>query len=212
MDFNDLPPAKGKGRPLSHPLDVVQAADLVQARRLIPDLATWTQCFGLYAAVVLSQKPERLCELLAYKAIIAKASQKYKWPARLIYDQNFRMEAVGCSQSWARVEPGLYAQCFTGQAWTTENLCTTCQGMDHSSARCLYKSLKRPWSAAFGQQQTSRSPGSVSTIGACIKYNRFNGDCRFGAKCRYAHVCSACGGAHPTSRCKTGATQSLQGE
>ena len=42
VDFNDLPPAKGKGRPLSQPMEgqivVVQAADLVQSRRLIPDI------------------------------------------------------------------------------------------------------------------------------------------------------------------------------
>ena len=92
VDFNDLPSAKGKGRPLSQPMEgqvvVVQAADLVQSRRLIPDIATWIQCFGLYAAVVLRQKPDRLTELLAYQATIAKASQKYKWPSWLVYDQN----------------------------------------------------------------------------------------------------------------------------
>ena len=145
MDFNDLPPVKGKGRPLSQPMEghivVVQAA-LIQSMQLIPDIATWIQCFGLYAAVVLRQKPDRLTELLAYQAIIAKASQKYKWPSWLVYDRNFRMEAAGNSQSCTRAEPGLHAQCFTGHAHTTENWCTTCQGLNHSSARCSYRNQK----------------------------------------------------------------------
>ncbi len=93
IDFGELPPAKGKGRPLGQAFKgqvvVVQAADLVQTRRLIPDLATWTQCFGLFMAVVARKRPDKVPELMAYLGIIAKASQKYKWPAWIIYDQNF---------------------------------------------------------------------------------------------------------------------------
>ena len=33
---------------------VVQVADLLETKKLIPDLATWVQCFSLYAAVVVS--------------------------------------------------------------------------------------------------------------------------------------------------------------
>jgi hypothetical protein len=107
VDFNELPPAKGKGRPLSQPLDgqvvVVQAADLLQTRRIIPDLATWIQCFGIFTAVVIRKKPEKSADLLAYMSTISKASQKYKWPSWIIYDQNFRMEIPGkAAQEWAR--------------------------------------------------------------------------------------------------------------
>ena len=45
IDFAELPPAKGKGRPLPQSLEgqiiVVQAADLMHTRKIIPDLATW---------------------------------------------------------------------------------------------------------------------------------------------------------------------------
>ena len=45
IDFTELPPAKGKARNFPQSLEgqvlVVQAADLMQARKLIPDLATW---------------------------------------------------------------------------------------------------------------------------------------------------------------------------
>ena len=101
IDFCELPPAKGKGRSMAQAFDgqivVVQAADLMQSRRLIPDLATWMQCFGLFTTAVARRKPERVPDLMAYMSVIAKASQKYKWPSWIIYDQNFRLEIAGNS-------------------------------------------------------------------------------------------------------------------
>ncbi len=45
VEFMDLPPARGKAKPLSQELEgqilVVQAADLTQSRKVIPDLPTW---------------------------------------------------------------------------------------------------------------------------------------------------------------------------
>ena len=73
---------------------IVQAAELLQTQCLVPDLATWVQCFSVYAAVVISTFPERAQGLMAYMTDIAKASVKYKWPSWVIYDQNYRMEAV----------------------------------------------------------------------------------------------------------------------
>jgi hypothetical protein len=121
IDFAELPPAKGKNRLLPQSLEgqlvVVQAVDLTQGRRLIPDLAVWTQCFCLYVAALAPQDLDKLKELMAYQVTIAKASMKYKWPSWVVYDQNFRQEAAGNPlQSWAKVDPSLYAQCFTGQA------------------------------------------------------------------------------------------------
>ena len=73
-------PARGKSCPPSHSLEgqvlVVQAEDLLQARKLILDLATWLQCFALYAAVLAPTQPERVPELMAYQVTIAKASMK----------------------------------------------------------------------------------------------------------------------------------------
>ena len=52
IDFAELPPAKGKGRPMPQSLEgqiiVVQAADLLQTRKIIPDFATWVQCMLLF--------------------------------------------------------------------------------------------------------------------------------------------------------------------
>ena len=107
VDFAELPPAKGKGKLPAHGLEgqvvVVQAADLVRSRRIIPDLATWMQCYAIYVAVKGGHSPDVVPELMAYQAIIAKASRKFKWPSWVVYDQNFRQEAASCAgQSWAR--------------------------------------------------------------------------------------------------------------
>lgn len=212
VDFADLPPAKGKGRPAAHTLEgqvlVVQAADLLQTRRIIPDLATWSQCFALYVAVLAPVQPERVPELMAYQAIIAKASLKYRWPSWVVYDQNFRQEMAGNNslQSWARVDPSTYALCFTGQAISSENWCTRCQCLDHTSSSCPMRSRKRPWSGEVEPAQQGRHGRQDRQV--CQKYNKFNGDCRFGARCKFAHVCSICQEAHPANKCKAGGGKS----
>ena len=200
IDFNELPPVKGKGRSVNQSLEgqfiIVQAADLMQSRKTIPDLATWSQCFALFTAVVAKKRPDRVPELMAYMSIITKASQKYKWPSWVIYDQNFRLDAAGsASQPWSRVDPSLYAQCFTGQSFCSENWCSSCQSLDHPSQRCPLRAPKRSWTNAF----SPKADTAPSTI--CKKYNRYNGDCKFGKQCRYTHECSRCGEAHPVSKC-----------
>lgn len=216
VDFAELPPAKGKSRPISQALDgqvlVVQAADLLQTRKVIPDFATWSQCFALYAAILAPQQPTRIAEFMAYQSIIAKASKQYKWPAWVVYDQNFRQEAAGdLLQSWAKVDPSIYALCFTGQAASLENWCTRCQCLDHSTANCpAQPSRKRSWAAATSSPVTQYRAGlgrQSQEQQICIKFNKFDGDCRFGRQCKFMHVCSACREPHPMSRCKKKSTQ-----
>ena len=63
IDFAKLPPAKGKVKSIPNTVEdqivVVQAVDLLETRKLIPDLATWVQGFGIYAAVITSKDPTR---------------------------------------------------------------------------------------------------------------------------------------------------------
>ena len=79
VDFTDLLPARGKARIPSQAFEgqivVVQALDLAQSRKVIPDLATWIQCFGIYARVVTRKKPEKLPDLLAYMSLIARPAK-----------------------------------------------------------------------------------------------------------------------------------------
>ncbi len=157
----------------------------------------------VYVAVLAPTQPERIAELMAYQAIIAKASTKYRWPSWVVYDQNFRQEVTGnVGQSWAKVEPGIYALSFTGQAISAENWCARCQCLDHASSNCPMQ-RKRSWSSAMGSppagqgRATSRHDQPV-----CLKFNKFEGDCKFGNRCKFAHVCSSCREPHPVSKCK----------
>jgi len=78
IDLGELPPAKGFSKPLA-PLSsglggqvvLLQAADLAQAKRLVPDLATWVQCYAIYTAVLLTKFPNWAQSLLMYSVVIA---------------------------------------------------------------------------------------------------------------------------------------------
>ena len=202
IDFADLPPAKGKIRPLpatEGSVILVNGYDYLQQRCLIPDLATWLQCCALYTAIICSRNPGRLTDLLGYMAQIPKASQRFKWPSWVVYDLNFRQEAASRdSTDWAHLDPSLFAQCFTGQAKQNEAWCKVCHSLDHSSDQCPISPPppKRPKLTTNHSSPTPRISYEV-----CRCYNR--GTCTE-EECRYRHCCSRCYGAHPISRCSTG--------
>ena len=111
----------------------------------------------------------------------------------MIYDQNFRQDAAGNpSQSWAKVDPSCYAQCFTGQAKSFENWCSQCQSLDHTAASCpIARPRKRPGSAV-GSSTPPKIPSAGRHDQVCLKYNKFHGNCKFGRSCKFLHVCSSC--------------------
>ena len=141
IDFSELPPAKGRTRPLPSQEEghviVVRAEDLSGSRKMIPNLATWLQCFALYMVVVTDKEPDRTSNLLAYMVTIAKASVKYSWPSWVVYDQNFQQEAADNGlKDWAKVDPSIYTQCFTNAAVSDEKWCKNCQSIDHRTTTC----------------------------------------------------------------------------
>ena len=85
IDFAELSPAKGKVKSIPNAVKgqimVIQAANLIESRKLIPDLATWIQCFSIYSAMIISKEPEHAKNLVAYMSLIAKCSLKYRWPS-----------------------------------------------------------------------------------------------------------------------------------
>ncbi len=212
IDFAELPPAKTKQKQVAAPTEgnilLVQTCELLQNRKPIADLATWLQCFGCYMAVVTARHPARVPDLLGYMLTIVKASRQFRWPSWVVYDQNFRLEAAEKGLVvWSKVDPSLFSLCFTGQATSAESWCKHCQGLDHGSDQCLGRpavkkpqlpNAPRPWrgGAASGLGPTEGTP-------VCFKYNRYNGDCIRGARCRYRHVCLTCEGDHPKSKCAT---------
>ena len=199
IDFADLPPAKGKIRPLSAPegsVILVNAYDLLQQRRLIPDLATWLQCCSLYAAVICSRYPARSNNIFGFMSQIAKASQRFKWPSWVIYDLNFWQEAASRAiTEWAQLDPSLFAQCFMGQSKQHEPWCKMCHSLDHGSDSCptAPPQQKRPKFTA-----TIQSTPPPRSQEACRRYNK---ELCIWERCRFKHCCLKCSGPHHALRC-----------
>ena len=129
----------------------------MQSSRVIPDLATRLQCFAIYAAVIAAKQPSRLPDLLAYMSIIPKASQKFLWQSWVVYNQNFHQKAASCGNSdWARVDPGIYVQCFTDMAIGSEEWCKYCQSIEHTSERC-------PLVSAYSDSMETSSQGRIKS-------------------------------------------------
>ena len=151
------------------------------------------QCFGLYAAVVISHSPERASGLMAYMLNIAKASSKFQWPSWVVYDQNFCMEAANAPMDWSKVDPSIYAQCFTNMAKSAASWCQICYSIDHCTENCMSKPRKRlpPRDASVASKKPSIA-ASNDWPPICRNYNTFNGNCSRGAKCRYRHWCNLC--------------------
>ncbi len=210
VNFSELPPAKMKQKQVASPTEgnilLVQSCELLQNRKAIGDLPTWLQCFGCYMAVITARSPARMPDLLGYMLTIVKASQKYKWPSWVVYDQNFRLEPAEKGMlEWSKVDPSLFSLCFTGQAISAESWCRHCQGLDHGSDQCFGRpTVKRPQLPNAprpfrGAAVPGQTPPEVVPV--CYKYNRYNGDCIRGVRCRYKHVCLSCEGDHPKSKC-----------
>ena len=175
IDLTELPPARGNSQSILPAVEgqvlVVQAVDLLQSRRVIPDLATWLQCFAIYAAVIAAKQPSCLPDLLACMSIIAKASKKFLWPSWVVYDQNFRQEAASYGNyEWARVDPRIYAQCFTDMAIGSEGWYKHCQSIQHTSECCplvpaYSNSIHTPSASVIGcKRQSQRFQSELGII------------------------------------------------
>ena len=201
---------KVKPDPLTGPWKVkwclLQAAEYFQAKRLIPDIATWIQCYALYMAVVMTKRPERASSMLMYMSSIANLSNKYKWPSWLVYDNSYRQEAAEQGKTdWSKGDGTLHSQCFNGMAKNAERWCSICHSLDHVKENCPLRppgqSMKRP-SPTYSNYPQAKRMHKAKSAPICKKYNRFDGECNFGGKCNYQHICSKCGKWHPASLCQ----------
>jgi len=207
VDLAELPPARGNtvknAGQLSQNIVLIQSPEVLRnQQRLIPDITIWVQCFGIYASVLATQFPQHVPELLAYMGDIIKASKQFKWPSWVIYDVAYRqcMEETG-QKDWSKVDPSIYARSFTGWA-KTSSWCTWCVSLDHDNSSCPFNNgqhYRHNTNRRMQPYPTHMIRGSSEQT--CIKYNRYNGDCKFGENCKYKHVCSSCGGGHPKSKC-----------
>ena len=94
------------------------------ARREIPDLLSWIQCFGMYAAVAASKSPDRIPQLLAYQTMIVREARRCGGKGWLNYETMFRQQAaINPSCDWLKFNNTLYSCTFQNERGRT---CTWC--------------------------------------------------------------------------------------
>ena len=178
---------------------MIKAEDLIRAKRLIPDVGVWLQCYFMWMAVAVKEEPRRTHELLSYAFLIVKCSKSFQWPAWVLYDQEFRQSRAGDqSRRWDEIDSCLYTQMFSGKAEEGESWCSLCHTTEHTRKACPFQpSFKRSQRehGPISQNQMARAQPRASQI--CHKFNRFNGNCRRGPDCPYKHACNRCGGPTP---------------
>ena len=192
----------------------MNAVDLLQQKKLLPDIGTWIQCFVLYAGIICTETPGRLPDLLSYLYQITRASQRYLWPSWVIFDQNVRQEmADQGSTQFAHLDATLYTQCFNGQAKEVNAWCQFCHSLDHTSDMCQFRlpPAKRPKPSPVPPDQVARQTPQTAITQICRNYNNKPKGCKFGNKCRRIHRCMECNGLHPKTLCPRASSTKPEG-
>ena len=84
-------------------------------RREVPDLLSWVQCFGMYAAILCDSYPEKVQQLYAYQTMIVREARGCGRKGWLSYDQMFRQQAAISATDWSKLNNSLYATTFLQQ-------------------------------------------------------------------------------------------------
>lgn len=172
--------------------------ELESQRRPITDFSTWAQCFAIYSAAVLQKQPHRAADLMAYLIQTVNNAKKFKWPAWLVYDQNFRqLMADKQDLVWSKPDPGIFAQCFLNMGKSAEAWCKQCHSVEHTSASCP---LAPPHNNRSSMARTAEGPDKLSAT-ICRNYNSKEKGCKWRSNCYRRHLCSECSGPHPKFKC-----------
>ena len=172
--------------------------------------------------MLCSRFPEKAPELFAYAATIVRAERNYEGQRWVIYDRQYRREALARKDlNWSVTDSRLYNEAFTGRARAIAR-CSFCLQDDHSDMYCpnnpnrsllsLYPGHAM-WPAPAGWplpiSMPASTPGpSTRSLEICRRYNE--GRCKV-AKCKYQHACSWCRTPHPFLDCPQRASQATQG-
>ena len=88
IELHELLPSR-LGAPEVTLLDLMSGKEKHKEPKTITTIQQWVVCFNSFVSVMAKRHPERVHELLAYSAVIAKASQDYDGLPWLAYDSHF---------------------------------------------------------------------------------------------------------------------------
>ncbi len=114
------------------------------ARREIPDILSWIQCFGVYICVVASKHPEKVPQLLAYQTMLIREARRCGGSGWTGYDTMFRLQAASDKGvDWSKLNSSLYATTFLAQQNGRGKTCHYCLETDHASSDCAMAPIAR---------------------------------------------------------------------
>lgn len=177
------------------------------SRREVPDLISWVQCFGVYAAVVANKHPDRTQQLLAYQMMVVREARRCGGRGLQSYDAMFRQQAaISLSVDWSKVNNSLYPTTFLKQQKGRGRTCIHCMETDHSSQECALAPTRpsRYGHPSRGEPHTDVNADdgrSTRNRGTKVCYSWNDGRCAV-PYCRYRHVCAKCSSpAHKAMHC-----------
>lgn len=174
------------------------------SRREIPDLISWVQCFGVYAAVVSAKHPDRMLQLLAYQTMVVREARRCGGRGWQSYDAMFRQQAaISPSVDWSKLNNSLYSTTFLQQQNGRGRTCVHCMETDHGSQECAlapFRATRYPQNPR-GESSTDDDNRLNRNRGTKVCYSWNDGRCSV-PYCRYRHVCAKCSSpAHKALHC-----------
>ena len=159
-----------------------------RARKEVPNITAWVRCFAAYAIVRCAKFPEDALPLLAYQRIVVRLAETRGGLGWRSYDERFRrLAAANPSSQWSRADGNILGEVYYNRASPARS-----DGIDASAW------LNRPLAAARARTPDRGARAPIS--GVCLDWNN-RARCRFGAACRFRHVCLQCGDDHKASVC-----------
>ncbi len=160
-------------------------------KQKITNILQWVECFNSYIAIVATQHPTRVPDLLGYSSLIVHAARKFEGDQWLQYDRNFRKRMVGQpTRQWSDVDLSTWAMAFAKA--TPREHCNLCFSLDHTTKQC--DDFQEPVSSKHASDTTTKQ----STPPICLKWNWK--EC-LSANCSYRHVCIECHREHKAKSC-----------
>ncbi len=168
------------------------------SRPPVTSISQWVEKFSVMASILTSRFPEKAPEFFAYQASIVRAERNYEGKQWVIYDRQFRREALARKDlNWSAPNPRLYNEAFTGRARAIPR-CSYCLQDDHMASSCPRNPASMgAWVPPFWQGQPHSTPG-IPSQEICRNFN--SGKCRK-ANCWYTHACLVCQEPHAAVTC-----------
>ena len=150
-------------------------------KKPVTDIITWVQCFSRYTAVMALSFPKCSPGFMSHMITVLKAYAEVEEPAWWEYDEAFRekMASTG-NRSWKGMDVSLYQE--------------LCGSRPRRKTVALSKGAGK---AALGK----RTGEIKRKAHVCWLFNE--GECTYGARCKFPHLCEVCQGSHPKRHCIT---------